>query len=47
MEELLEHLVRQLHPETVVTHRCPSTRPTQAYQLADQVAAGKVSIVMD
>ena len=48
MEELLEHLVRwQLHPETIVTHRFRLDQADQAYQIADQGAAGKVCIVMD
>ena len=48
MEDLLEHLVRwRLHPETVVTHRFPLHQVDQAYQIADEGAAGKVCIVMD
>lgn len=48
MEDLLEHLVRwQLRPETVVTHRFRLDQADEAYQIADQGAAGKVCIVLD
>ena len=48
MEDLLQHLVRwQLRPETIVTHRFRLDQADEAYQIADQGAAGKVCIVMD
>jgi threonine dehydrogenase-like Zn-dependent dehydrogenase len=48
MEELLERLVRwNLHPDRIVTHRYPLEQADEAYCVADQGAAGKVSIVFD
>lgn len=48
MEKLLEHLVRwNLHPERIVTHRYPLEQADEAYQTADDGAAGKVCIVFE
>jgi len=48
MEQLLELLVRwELHPEQVVTHRCPLSDADTAYRVADAGRSGKVTIVME
>jgi threonine dehydrogenase-like Zn-dependent dehydrogenase len=48
MEDLLERLVRwQLHPEAIVTHRFRLEQASEAYEVADAGAAGKVAIIFE
>jgi len=48
MEELVEQLVRwKLHPETLVTHRFPLHRVSEAYSLMASGRCGKVAVCFD
>ena len=48
MENLVEELVRwNLHPDTLVTHRFPLEKASEAYELMDKGVCGKVAICFD
>ena len=48
MEELVERLVRwNIHPETLITHRFPLDRVSDAYALMASGKCGKVAVVFD
>ena len=48
MEELVDRLARwDLHPERTVTHRFGLSEAAEAYRVADEGLAGKVTLVMD
>jgi threonine dehydrogenase-like Zn-dependent dehydrogenase len=48
MENLVEQLVRwDLHPETLVTHRFPLSKVSEAYDLMDKGNCGKVAVCFD
>ena len=48
MENLVEELVRwNLHPDTLVTHRFPLEKVSEAYDLMDKGNCGKVAICFD
>jgi threonine dehydrogenase-like Zn-dependent dehydrogenase len=48
MENLVEELVRwNLHPDTLVTHRFPLEKASDAYDLMDKGNCGKVAVCFD
>jgi threonine dehydrogenase-like Zn-dependent dehydrogenase len=48
MEELVERLVRwDIHPETLITHRFPLDKVSDAYALMASGKCGKVAVVFD
>ena len=48
MENLVEELVRwNLHPDTLVTHRFPLEKVSEAYDLMDKGNCGKVAVCFD
>jgi threonine dehydrogenase-like Zn-dependent dehydrogenase len=48
MEELVERLVRwNIRPETLITHRFPLDRVSEAYSLMAEGNCGKVAVVFD
>jgi threonine dehydrogenase-like Zn-dependent dehydrogenase len=48
MENLVEELVRwNLHPDTLVTHRFPLAKVSEAYELMDKGNCGKVAVCFD
>ena len=48
MENLVEELVRwNLHPDTLITHRFPLEKVSEAYDLMDKGNCGKVAICFD
>ncbi|MCL2832796.1 MAG: zinc-binding dehydrogenase [Treponema sp.] len=48
MEDLVEQLVQwNVHPETLVTHRFPLSKASEAYYLMDKGNCGKVAVCFD
>jgi threonine dehydrogenase-like Zn-dependent dehydrogenase len=48
MENLVEELVRwNMHPDTLVTHRFPLSKVSEAYDLMDKGNCGKVAVCFD
>jgi threonine dehydrogenase-like Zn-dependent dehydrogenase len=48
MENLVEELARwDIHPDTLVTHRFPLSKASEAYELMDKGNCGKVAVCFD